>query len=95
MNAPEKQEPKVGVYVCHCGLNIAQNVDCDDIGASAADLPDVRVAKGVGYACSEPGQREIRNDIEKHGLIEPIWTYDGKIIDGRITLLSGKHCARG
>ncbi len=63
-----KDELRIGVYVCHCGLNIAQSVDCDNIGASAADLPDVRVAKGVGYACSEPGQREIRDDIEKHGL---------------------------
>jgi heterodisulfide reductase subunit A-like polyferredoxin len=56
------------VYVCHCGLNIAQTVDCDGIAARAADLPDVSVAKGIGYACSEPGQREIRDDIAEHGL---------------------------
>jgi len=61
-------ELRIGVYVCHCGLNIAQSVDCDDIGVAAADLPNVSVAKGIGYACSEPGQREIREDIEKHGL---------------------------
>lgn len=59
---------RVGVYVCHCGLNIAQTVDCDGIAARAADLPDVCVAKGIGYACSEPGQREIRDDIAEHGL---------------------------
>lgn len=61
-------ELRIGVYVCHCGLNIAQSVDCEDIGNAAADLPDVSVAKGIGYACSEPGQREIRDDIEKFGL---------------------------
>ncbi len=61
-------EVRVGVYVCHCGLNIAQTVDCDGVAAAMADLPDVTVAKGIGYACSEPGQREIRQDIEKHGL---------------------------
>ena len=60
--------PRVGVYVCHCGLNIAKTVDCDGIAARAADLSDVCVAKGIGYACSEPGQREIRDDIAEHGL---------------------------
>lgn len=60
--------PKIGVYVCHCGLNIAQTVDCDGVAAAMAELPDVVVAKGIGYACSEPGQREIREDIADHGL---------------------------
>ena len=59
---------RIGVYVCHCGLNIAQTVDCDGVAAAAAKLPDVTVAKGIGYACSEPGQREIRDDIEKNKL---------------------------
>ena len=59
---------RVGVYVCHCGLNIAQSVDCDGIAARAAGLSDVTVAKGIGYACSEPGQREIRDDIAEYGL---------------------------
>ncbi len=59
---------RIGVYVCHCGMNIAQTVDCDGIAASMAEMPDVAVAKGIGYACSEPGQREIREDIANHGL---------------------------
>jgi len=59
---------RIGVYVCHCGLNIAQTVDCDGVAAAMAEMPDVTVAKGIGYACSEPGQREIREDIETHGL---------------------------
>jgi len=59
---------RIGVYVCHCGLNIAQSVDCDGVAADAAGLPNVCVSKGIGYACSEPGQREIREDIEEHGL---------------------------
>lgn len=61
-------EIRIGVYVCHCGLNIAQTVDCDKVAAAVAGLPDVVVSRGIGYACSEPGQREIRNDIENHGL---------------------------
>jgi heterodisulfide reductase subunit A len=59
---------RIGVYVCHCGLNIAQSVDCDGVAADAAGLSNVCVSKGIGYACSEPGQREIREDIEEHGL---------------------------
>lgn len=62
------EPPRIGVYVCHCGLNIAQTVDCDGIAAAMAELPDVTVSKGIGYACSEPGQREIREDIATHGL---------------------------
>jgi heterodisulfide reductase subunit A len=62
------EELRIGVYVCHCGLNIAQTVDCDGVAAKAADLPDVVVSKGIGYACSEPGQREIREDIAQNGL---------------------------
>jgi len=61
-------EVRIGVYVCHCGMNIAQTVDCDGVAEAMAKLPDVVVAKGIGYACSEPGQREIREDIATRGL---------------------------
>ncbi len=64
--APE--EVKTGVYVCHCGLNIAQSVDCDGVAARASHLPGVCVSKGISYACSEQGQREIRKDIADNGL---------------------------
>jgi heterodisulfide reductase subunit A len=60
--------PRLGVYVCRCGLNIAQTVDCAGVARSAAARPGVRVAREIPYACSEPGQLEIRQDIEKHGL---------------------------
>jgi heterodisulfide reductase subunit A-like polyferredoxin len=65
---PAREPARIGVYVCHCGLNIAQTVDCDAIAAAMSDLPDVLVSKGIGYACSEPGQREIREDIAEHKL---------------------------
>jgi heterodisulfide reductase subunit A len=66
--APETSDLRIGVYVCHCGLNIAQTVDCDGIAETIGKVPEVAVSKGIGYACSEPGQREIREDIETHGL---------------------------
>lgn len=65
---PETSDLRIGVYVCHCGLNIAQTVDCDGIAEAIGKTPEVAVSKGIGYACSEPGQREIREDIETHGL---------------------------
>ncbi len=64
----EENRPRIGVYVCHCGLNIAQTVDCGKVAGEAALLEDVVVSKDIGYACSEPGQQEIKNDILEQGL---------------------------
>ena len=63
-----EEEPRIGVYVCHCGLNIAQGVDCEEVAEQSANLDHVTVAKNIGYACSEPGQQEIKTDIEEKGL---------------------------
>lgn len=63
-----EQGVKIGVYVCHCGLNIAQTVDCRKVAEMAAGLDDVVVSRDVAYACSEPGQQEIKDDIEEYGL---------------------------
>lgn len=60
--------PRIGVYVCRCGLNIAQTVNCDEVAQSVQGLDDVVLAKTVTYACSEPGQAEIKTDIEENGL---------------------------
>ncbi len=54
---------RLGVYVCRCGLNIGQTVDCEKVALMASELDDVVVSKDIGYACSEPGQREIVEDI--------------------------------
>jgi heterodisulfide reductase subunit A len=59
---------RIGVYVCHCGKNIADTVDCGKVAEKAASLPFVTAAKEIQYACSEPGQNEIKEDIEKLGL---------------------------
>jgi len=60
--------PRIGIYVCHCGLNIAKTVDCAGVADQAAQLPDVIVSRDVQYACSEPGQQSIKDDIAEHGL---------------------------
>jgi len=63
-----QERPSIGVYVCHCGLNIAQTVDCSQVAESAAQMEDVVVSKDIGYACSEPGQQQIKDDIHELGL---------------------------
>ncbi len=60
--------PRIGVYVCHCGLNIARTVNCEQVAAAAASLDGVAVAREVPYACSEPGQSSIKEDILEHKL---------------------------
>lgn len=64
----DDQEPRVGVYVCHCGLNIASVVDCAAVAEYAAGLDGVAHATHDGYCCSEPGQARIKADIALHGL---------------------------
>jgi heterodisulfide reductase subunit A len=66
--ATQEKRPKIGVYVCHCGLNIARTVDCEKVTELAAKLEDVAVARDIGYACSEPGQHGIKEDIREHQL---------------------------
>jgi heterodisulfide reductase subunit A len=67
-NNNEVHTARIGVYVCHCGLNISQTVDCEKVVEIASGLGGVVISKGIGYACSEPGQHEIKNDIEENGL---------------------------
>jgi heterodisulfide reductase subunit A len=59
----QASRPRIGVYVCHCGLNIARTVDCAKVADMAAAIEDVVVAREVPYACSEPGQQSIKEDI--------------------------------
>lgn len=62
------EEVRIGVYVCHCGLNIAGSVDCEGVAKFAAGLPHVIVAKDNRYTCSDQGQEIIKTDIKEHKL---------------------------
>ena len=59
---------RVGVYTCHCGINIAATVDVEAVTAFAQTLPNVVVARDYTYMCSDPGQELIKSDIEEYGL---------------------------
>ncbi|MDI6690379.1 MAG: CoB-CoM heterodisulfide reductase HdrA2 [Candidatus Bathyarchaeota archaeon] len=61
-------EIRIGVYVCHCGLNIAGSVDCKEVAKYAATLPHVVLAKDNRYTCSDQGQEMIKKDIKEHRL---------------------------
>jgi heterodisulfide reductase subunit A len=62
------EKPKLGVYVCHCGINIAATVDVAAVTEYALTLPNVKVARNYSYMCSDPGQLLIKNDIKNEGL---------------------------
>jgi len=59
---------RIGVYVCHCGSNIAGTVDVKEVAKFAQSLPFVVMAKDYIYMCSDPGQNMIVEDIKQLGL---------------------------
>jgi len=59
---------RIGVYVCHCGSNIAQTVDVEAVAEHAKTIPGVIVAKSYKYMCSDPGQEIVKQDIVEHQL---------------------------
>ena len=62
------EQPKIGVYVCECGVNIAATVNVPEVIAFASRLPNVTVARQYKYTCSEPGQNMIKDDVRKLGI---------------------------
>ena len=63
-----KENARIGVYVCHCGLNIAQTVNCREVALYASNLDNVIISKDLIYVCSEQGQQQIKDDILENGL---------------------------
>ena len=61
-------EKKIGVYVCHCGINISHTVDVEAVVDFARKLPSVAVAREYRFMCSEPGQELIKSDIKELGV---------------------------
>jgi heterodisulfide reductase subunit A len=59
---------KIGVYICHCGINIADHVDVEALRRFVQKRPHVAIARDYTYVCSDPGQDLIITDIEKYQL---------------------------
>jgi len=62
------EDARIGVYVCHCGLNIAGTVNCPEVAEFAAALPNVVLAKDHRYMCSDQGQELLKHDIRENKL---------------------------
>ncbi|MGP8248054.1 MAG: CoB--CoM heterodisulfide reductase iron-sulfur subunit A family protein [Bryobacteraceae bacterium] len=59
---------KIGVFICHCGGNISDFVDVEQVRAAAEREPGVAVAKTTMFACSDAAQQEMVEAIQKEGL---------------------------
>ncbi|MHC4806416.1 MAG: hypothetical protein ACYTBX_09165, partial [Planctomycetota bacterium] len=60
--------PRVGVFVCHCGINIAKTVDVKRVAEEIAKEPGVVIAQDYQYTCSVPGQQMIVDGVREHNL---------------------------
>lgn len=64
----KEEELRIGVYVCHCGTNIAGVIPPEEVVAFASQLPGVVRATDTLYACADSGQRLIKEDIKQYNL---------------------------
>jgi len=59
---------RIGVFVCHCGINIAGTVKIPEVLKTIRELPNVAIVKDHQYCCSDPGQNLIKETVEKEKL---------------------------
>jgi heterodisulfide reductase subunit A len=62
------EKPKIGVYICWCGTNIAKMVDVEAVAESMRKMPNVAISRNYKYMCSDPGQDLIIKDIKELNL---------------------------
>ena len=67
-NSALGSKERIGVYVCHCGFNIASTVDVEAVRDVAAQQPGVVCARDYEFMCSNAGQDLIKRDIEEDGV---------------------------
>ena len=60
--------PRIGIFICHCGINIAKTVDVERVAAEIAKEPGVVFTTNYTYVCSTPGQQMIVDAITEHRL---------------------------
>jgi len=63
-----KEQARIGVFICHCGTNIAGSIDIKEIEAYAKTIPNVAYVDNYQYICSTPGQNKIITAIKEHKL---------------------------
>ena len=65
---PDNKEPRIGVYVCHCGGNISGAVQCELVARTLKHLPNVTITRTDESMCSDAGQSLIEQDIKELGI---------------------------
>ncbi|UCF09167.1 MAG: CoB--CoM heterodisulfide reductase iron-sulfur subunit A family protein, partial [Thermoplasmata archaeon] len=68
MAKKKAEKNRIGVFVCHCGVNIAQTVDVKAVAKYARSLPDVVFTVDDRFMCSESGQQAIRDAVKRKKL---------------------------
>ena len=63
-----QEEPRIGVFVCHCGINIASVIDVEGVRDYAKTLPHVEFVENSLFACSQDTQELIKERIKEHNL---------------------------
>jgi len=64
----DSEEPRIGVFVCHCGHNIAGTVDVAKVADYAKTLPNVVKAEHYMFMCSKPGVQMVKDSIKELGV---------------------------
>jgi heterodisulfide reductase subunit A len=59
---------RIGVFICHCGINIAGTIDVEQVAEEIRKYPGVAYAVDYKYVCSDPGQNIIKEAIREHNL---------------------------
>jgi heterodisulfide reductase subunit A len=62
------EPPRVGVFICHCGSNIASVVDVERVVRRTRELPNVIIAENNTYTCADDTQKQIKERIAEHRL---------------------------
>jgi len=68
LETQKPEELRIGVFICHCGMNIAGTVDVPAVAEYAKTIPDVVYVKENRYTCADPGQEEIRKAVKEYKL---------------------------
>jgi heterodisulfide reductase subunit A len=64
----EGEEPRIGLFVCHCGINIGGVVNVSEVAEYAKTLPNIVTVDENLYTCSQDTQEKIKKMIDKHNL---------------------------
>jgi heterodisulfide reductase subunit A len=68
VDSGDDEEPRIGVFVCHCGHNIAGTVDVSKVAEYASTLPNVVRAEHYMFMCSKPGVQMVKDSIKELGV---------------------------